>query len=70
MVTVNGPKLRELRQAAGLTLVALAELTKLDRRTLSGYENKTISDPGCTPIYRLARYYKVTMEQLLRDEAP
>ncbi|RJF74977.1 XRE family transcriptional regulator [Deinococcus cavernae] len=68
MVTVNGAVLRELRQANGLTLVELAKRTKIDRRTLSGYEKKTIADPRCTPIHRLARHYNVTMEHLLKDE--
>ena len=60
-----GKKLRDARNAAGLTQESAAESLGVSRQTVSKWENGS-ADPSTTNLLALAKLYGVAAEELLR----
>ena len=60
-------RVRQCRQAAGLTQQQLADRVGVSARTILSIEKEQYS-PSLTLAYRLARVFDVTVEQLCRLE--
>ena len=56
-------KIRELRLAAGLTQLQLAEMVRVSARTIISIEKEQYS-PSLMLAYRLAQVFGVTVEEL------
>jgi len=61
-----GEKLKDLRTAAGLSLVELEEATGISKSALGSYESDdTKKEITIAPLVTLAKYYGVTTDYLL-----
>ena len=60
-----GKKLKDARNAAGLTQESAAESLGVSRQTVSKWENGS-ADPSTTNLLALAKLYGVAAEELLR----
>ena len=61
-----GEKLKDLRTAAGLSLVELEEATGISKSALGSYESDdTKKEITIAPLITLAKYYGVTTDYLL-----
>jgi transcriptional regulator with XRE-family HTH domain len=70
MITQLGPKLRQLRERAGLSQTELAPLIGL-KEISKGYISEIESGkkiPRAETILRIALYFNVTTDYLLRDD--
>ena len=56
--------LKELRQAAGLTLDELAGETGIGKRTIITIENEAGANPSVGTVKRLLKYFEITFEEL------
>ena len=56
--------LKELRQAAGLTLDKLVEQTGIGKRTIIAIENEAGANPYVGTVKRLLKYFEITFEEL------
>lgn len=56
--------LKELRQAAGLTLDELADETGIGKRTIITIENEAGANPSVGTVKRLLKYFEITFEEL------
>jgi len=63
-----GAKLRQLRQERNFSQAQLAKKVKLGSRTVFLYEQGRMS-PSIEVIARLARFFQVTADELIFDEA-
>lgn len=61
-----GERLYTYRQLTGLTLKDVAHFTGLSISFLSDME-RDVSDPSWRTLVRLARFYNVTLDVMLRD---
>ena len=59
-----GPLLKGLREDLDLSQVKVMELTGINNKTLSGYENG-ISEPDLRTLVTLARLYDFSLDSLL-----
>lgn len=59
--------LKLLRKAKGNSQEEVAEKLELKRTSLSGYENGT-SDPSIETLIRFADFYKISLENLIRND--
>lgn len=64
-----GSKLKALREADGLKLAVAAEAVGTTIATLSAVETSRIANPGYQLVYALAKYYGVTVEELVDGHA-
>jgi transcriptional regulator with XRE-family HTH domain len=62
-----GAKLRTLRERHGLTVRKLAEEFGVEHSHISRIENGT-KRPSSDLILKIARYFDVTTDQLMKDE--
>ncbi len=62
-------RLRRMRELNGYTQKQLAEVMGINRSTYAYYEIGG-SEPNITFLVRLARLYKVTLEQMLEIDDP
>ena len=69
MKVVNGPLLRQLRQAKGLHFLALSAAVDVDRRSLSSYEKSNPPNVDLIALVKLAEFYGRTVDDLLIEEA-
>ena len=60
-----GARLKALREADGLKLAAVAESVGATIATLSAIETSRIANPGYQLVHALAKYYGVTVEELV-----
>ena len=61
-----GEKLKDLRTAAGLSLIELEEATGISKSALGSYESDdTKKEITIVPLTTLAKYYGVTTDYLL-----
>ena len=56
--------LKEIRQAAGLTIEEMAEGTGLAKRTIISIENEEGSNPSLGTLKRLLKYLNISFEEL------
>lgn len=64
-----GPALRLARERRGLTQTQVMELTGINNKTLSGYENG-VSQPDLQTLSVLLRLYRASADQLLELSGP
>ena len=64
-----GPKLKALRTSDGLKLAVVAKDVGTTVATLSAIETSRIENPGYRQVIALAKYYGVTVEELVGDES-
>lgn len=64
---MNGARLRELRQERGLTRKQVEEATGIDRGTIQYYEEGRVCDPGVVKVAALAKFFGVSVEELLKE---
>ncbi|WP_439624043.1 helix-turn-helix domain-containing protein [Gemmata sp.] len=64
-----GPRLKELRAAAGLTQAGLAEIAGLRQASIADYERGKTS-AGWPQVVRLAHALGVTPDTFLREATP
>lgn len=62
-----GKKLRTLRKEQGLTLVQLGNVLDVHNTYVSQME-KSKSTPNAAMILKIARYFDVSTDQLMKDE--
>ncbi|TQE95331.1 MAG: helix-turn-helix transcriptional regulator [Spiribacter salinus] len=67
--TVFGRRLHAIRQARGMTQVALAEAAGMSQRMVSHYECE-IENPTAEMVVRLAKALKVSTDELLGVRTP
>jgi transcriptional regulator with XRE-family HTH domain len=60
-----GERLKALREADGAKLAAVAKVVGTTIATLSAVETSRIANPGYQLVYSLARYYGVSVEELI-----
>lgn len=60
-------RLREIREAKGITQTAVANDLKLTRQTYSHYENGR-RDPDTTTLKAIAKYFNVSVDYLLGED--
>ena len=60
-----GDKLKALREAEGLKLAEVANAVGTTIATLSAVETSRIANPGYQLVYSLAKYYGITVEELI-----
>ena len=60
-----GARLKALREADGLKLAAVAKSVDATVATLSAIETSRIANPGYQLVYALAKYYGITVEELV-----
>ena len=60
-----GDKLKALREADGLKLAVVADAVGTTIATLSAVETSRIANPGYQLVFSLAKYYGVTVEELV-----
>lgn len=65
-----GPRLKSLRTSDGLKLAVVAENVGTTVATLSAIETSRIENPGYKQVVALARYYGVTVEELVNEKSP
>ena len=65
---MNGQKLRELREARGLTRKQVEQATGLDRTLIARYEYTSPENPMAAAIVKLARFFGVEPEELLEGK--
>lgn len=63
-MSILSQRLKEERSRKNLTQKQVEELTSINYKTLSGYEND-VSDPDLSTLSTLARLYAVTTDYLL-----
>lgn len=63
---VFGSELRKIRKARGATLRGVEEATGISNAYLSQLENGKISKPSPNFLYKLARFYEVPYDDLMR----
>lgn len=68
--TTFARRLRELRQAAGLSLAQLGERVGLARAYLWQLETSRVRAPGWETVVRLADALGVSVEEFRRGEEP
>ena len=64
-----GAKLRQARIAAGLTQEQTAEALGVSRQSISNWENEK-NYPDIVSVVRLSDLYAVSLDALLKEEAP
>lgn len=62
-------KLRVLRQTRGLSKTALAKAIEVEDETVGRWERGQ-NDPRRTDMVALARFFKITMDELWNDDVP
>lgn len=62
-------RLRRLRKEAGLTQEDVARHLNIERQTYCNYENDFRTPPLQT-IVRMADFYQITVDELVREEVP
>jgi phage repressor protein C with HTH and peptisase S24 domain len=62
---IFGQNIKLLRKRRGRTQDDVAVAIDMKRPTLSGYENG-VAEPGITPLLAFSRYYKVSVDTLLK----
>jgi len=62
-------RLREIREAKGITQTAVANDLKLTRQPYSHYENGR-RDPDTNTLKAMAKYFDVSIDYLLGDDNP
>jgi transcriptional regulator with XRE-family HTH domain len=65
---IMGPKLTAAREAAGLSMNALAKLSKVSRAYISGLEKDKANNPSDGKIQALAKALKIKVKDLALDE--
>ena len=65
---VNGRRIRELREAAGLTMVELAEKVYVSQTEISRVEME-VRSPSVALLKRIADYFDVPVDDLLKESA-
>lgn len=65
-VQVLGAELRRIRKARGVTLRAVEEATGISNAYLSQLETGKITRPSPKFLYKLAEFYKVPYEELMK----
>lgn len=65
---MNTPRLKELREAAGLSKVQLGEMARVDEKTIRRIEGGGY-DPTVSTLRRLALALNVTIVELIAEEA-
>ena len=58
-------RLKEFRDAAGLTQQELAEITGVGLRTIATMEGAKGSNPSAGTLIRLMTYFKISFEELI-----
>ena len=56
--------LKEIRQAAGLTLEEVAKGTGIGKRTIITIENDVGANPSVGTVKRLMKYFEISFEEL------
>lgn len=64
-----GMRLKAAREAAGLSQQAVADRFGKNKATVSAWETGR-GDPGIYQLRDLAKYYKISVAQLLQDNSP
>lgn len=64
---VDGDKIRELREAKGLTTVGFAEKVLISQTSVSQIEN-CVKQPSVAVLKRIADYFNVTVDKLIKKE--
>ena len=62
-IEVFAARLKELRRDAGISALALSKATGLTNKTIFNYENQR-RWPTAESVYKLADYFKVSMDYL------
>ncbi len=64
-VSIDIPKIKKLRESERLSIFDLAMSIDSDPSTLSKLESGKIKTPTIPILYKISRYFNITMEELL-----